>query len=320
MLSRFTVASLGLLCLYAVIDAIELTASSQGGAQQLLEWLVCRAPFATACILPMALVLSSLSCLSEWRTTGEWDALLGSGLRPLVALWVASPIALLTTLLCALLLGSGATQGICRGGVAPLGPSWIFCADALQRLNENGQTDVRIDVAPSGEPLRYSSEETLPSKQGGQWQWQSTTGWHHSPEALRPAKQCQEPGTSAMTFEALLPLAHLSSRELNTAIEKHRAQGRPSFALEAHVALSWAIALCPLCLPLLGLALGFTGSTLRQGKAALLSLALIAGYWVCASILWQAASRGRTSPLLLSVALPAACAMAAAWLVFTRRP
>jgi lipopolysaccharide export LptBFGC system permease protein LptF len=317
-LFRFGVALGGLFSLYAVVDAIELTSHAPDTTRQLLQWLGCRAPFAAACIAPMALVLGILASLSHHRLSGEWNALLASGIGPRRLLWVFLPMAMGTTALSAFLLGQGGPRGLCSDASAKPGTSWLPCRDDLEQVNEDGHTVARIERSPLGEPMGFAVRSSAPAKLSQTWQWRSETGWRRNAEELPLGSPCPRVRTSTSAL-SLLPFAQMSSAELRKAVRTHGEQKLRALPFEAQLALRQAIFFAPLALCLLSLGLGAMGTQLSQGKAALMSISIICFYWVCVSLLWQAAGRGDIPAMVLGYGLPAGVSLAAAVGLVIRR-
>lgn len=319
-LFRFGVAFLGLFSIYAVIDAIELTSHAPDTTKQLLQWLGCRAPFAVACIAPMALVLGILTSLSHHRLSGEWNALLASGIGPRRLLWVFLPIATGTTALSAFLLGQGGPSGLCSDAPVKPGASWLLCRDDLEQVNEEGFLVARIERSPLGDPIGFAAQNSAPLELSQPWQWRSETGWRRYAEKSPLLGLCPRVQISASTSAlALLPFAHMSRAELRRAAHASGEKQGRRLAFEAQLALRQAIFLAPVALCLLSLGLGALGTQLTQGKATLMSIAAICSYWVCISLLWQAAGRGDIPAMVLGYGLPVGVSLAALVGLITRR-
>lgn len=317
--SRFAVSFVGLFALYAVVDAIELSAGTPGPALGVASWLICRAPFALACLLPVSWLIAAMSALSAWRSDGEWDSLQASGIGPLRSLVPALLMSAAIALAAACLVGLGATGPLCRGpGHLPATEPapWSLCGTALERNYEPGT--VRIERHPGGEPQGFSLRRSAAAAPETMAVWSQGRGWsiertHGSELSGCPVANGLEPASIG-----LLPLSHLSDKELERAIATFRAQGRAIHFLEAQVGLRQAIALSSVVLTFLGLALGARSRTLGQGRAALIALGLVALYWVVAALAWNAASRGEVGPWVLH-AEPVVFGAVAAGVWLTRR-
>ncbi|MFO8071228.1 MAG: LptF/LptG family permease [Polyangia bacterium] len=331
--SRHTLVALAILgAVYVAVDMVEAAAMARAGTAGALRLYPLRLPSVAAHVLPLALLLGSLSAVGSLRRKGEWTALRAAGLAtpkllvplllvPALGAILSAPLVLELAPRCQAEL-KGRSSGENRSSPSGREPFWIATEQRLVRLDPERpepSAEISIELDSKGLPTSWSAA----GRDGdfGPRRWERDAGWlRDGGFAESILAKDGEPVSKAVRL-ALLPgggrgLAGetLDRARLAAGIRAAKEAGHGAEPLEAQRALRRALIASCLLAPALGLLIAVNTSESRATRLILLGLAVAASQWAAIAAGWNGAVLGVWSSLWLwpgvAVLIALACAVA----------
>jgi hypothetical protein len=246
------------------------------------------------------------------RKSGEWDAVLASGISPrfLVSRMMVTPLA--ASLLAALLLlfvgplmlavWNAKLTPSPKGRDVPTEAEWVTLDRRLVKLDRHREPIVVLERDARGRPTALYR---APRSDAPGAAWTPSDGWsaRTMPPHLRtvPAAVSRPPEERSRT---VLPGATLTVGQLASEIRNRRSLGRSGALLEAERALRFAVIAACLVLPLTMLLICYRTREPRASRLVASGLGVAVLYWLVASVAWNGVSFGLVPPVGLAVVVP----------------
>jgi hypothetical protein len=298
--------------IYLAIDIVEVKSSSHVSTDEWLLWYGFKLPSLVGLLMPIGLVLGVQLMTATLRKSGEWDAVLASGISPrfIVSRMMVTPLA--ASLLAALLLlfvgplmlavWNAKLTPLPRSRNGPTEAKWVKIERRLVKLDRHREPIVVLERDARGRPtaLYRSPRSDAPGAA-----WTPSDGWSARPmpphlrtvtaAISRPFEECSR---------TVLPGATLTIGQLASEILNRRSLGISGALLEAERALRFAVIAACLVLPLTMLLICYRTREPRASRLVASGLCVAVLYWLLASAAWNGVSFGLVPPVGLALLVP----------------